>query len=163
MTAKELVDLIFRHKYSDYRQWLFASEVNVSTGWSSDRRFDAVAMNCYPGKSFERHVIEVKVDRNDWLNEIRHPEKRMKAMLLSHRFYFVLDEGVYDRKDFSELKTGKDQVEFFNCGIYEVKSGELFLVQKAKLNKTPWPMPDGFMLSFARKCRNDFLRFSHSE
>lgn len=53
-------------------------------------RIDLFAMRCWTGSPGRRRIAyEVKVSRGDFLNELRHPEKRQNALDLSHQFYFA--------------------------------------------------------------------------
>lgn len=73
ITAKEILSLL-RQKYLDSREWVVASEVQRTTGWS-DRRYDFVAMNCYNSNFYKIEVVEIKVSKSDLRHELEEAEK----------------------------------------------------------------------------------------
>ncbi len=93
------------------RQWIYAEEVRVNTGFGADRdlpmghpvrigweqRIDAFAIHCWESRKYERVAYEVKISRTDLRRELVQSEKAAAAMALSNRFYLVLDHDVtYD-------------------------------------------------------------------
>lgn len=87
--------------------WLFAVEVRMATGFGKsyyikghpatiggDQRIDAFAMHTWPSKKFVRIAYEVKVSRQDFLNELRHPDKRLAAELFANLTYFAAPDGL---------------------------------------------------------------------
>lgn len=50
-------------------------EVGNSTGYRCNRHADAVAMSLWPSRGIFLRGFEVKVDRQDWLHEVRNPRK----------------------------------------------------------------------------------------
>ena len=84
-------------------EWAFFRELRNSTGFpSEERRFDAVAMNCYPSKQFRVIAYEVKVARSDWLKEASDPDKRQFAMLVSNETWFAAPAGVIKEAEVPE-------------------------------------------------------------
>ena len=73
ITAWDVLALL-RDRYSKNREWAIASEVQRTTGWS-DRRYDFVAMNCYPSSGYKIEVVEIKVSKSDLKHELEEPEK----------------------------------------------------------------------------------------
>ena len=129
--------------------WLYAEEVAYYTTSSTPRYLrrarrwwriiDAFAMSLWPSKKFERVAYEIKVNRADFLREIRDPDKRQFAMAFSNRFYFVMPDGVADKREIPD-----------ECGLMIVKEGRARIYKRA-----PWreiePWPPGFVASFGRR------------
>lgn len=119
MTSEDITQRLKSH-YKDTRQWAFFKELRVGTGyrgsWKHDgyepnnpeQRIDAWVLNCYPSRKYEKIAFEIKVSRNDFLNEIKTPEKRQQALQLSNRFYFAAPEGLIKLEELPE-----------ECGLVE--------------------------------------------
>ena len=73
ITAKDILALL-RQKYLDSREWVVASEVQRTTGWS-DRRYDFVAMNCWNSNFYKIEIVEIKVSKSDLRHELEEAEK----------------------------------------------------------------------------------------
>lgn len=155
ITASDIKRLI-RARYSKVKsqvetaKWVVLSEVRTNTGFKSQRDgepfkekfIDIMAFNCWPSEGLTRVVFEIKTSRNDFLNELKRPEKRWLAMMYSHRFYYVAPEGVVDMR---ELPTG--------CGLVEVleKDGKLKLhTVLGAPRREASPLPDSFIASLLR-------------
>lgn len=72
-TAKDVVQLL-RARYA-LPEWALVTEVSNTTGGRATRRADAVAMNLWPSRGLEVHGFEIKVRREDWLTELKNPQK----------------------------------------------------------------------------------------
>lgn len=73
ITAKDVLALL-RERYSNGGEWVCASEVQHTTGWS-DRRYDFVAMNCWNSNFYKIEVVEIKVSKSDLRHELEEAEK----------------------------------------------------------------------------------------
>lgn len=77
VTAPQVLAAIARrHEMNGFNgmpgRWVFVREVVAQTGsYSSEQRFDAVAIGLVPSVHYARVVYEVKVSRGDWLRELR--------------------------------------------------------------------------------------------
>lgn len=136
-------------------EWIFTTEVNTSTGFNTPhhdgpggiRRIDAFAMALWPSKDFLRVAYEIKASRQDWLNEIKNPVKRMQAWHLSNEFWFVMPAGVIKEGDWRRNMTG--------CGLLVIRDdGSIRSVYRARQRKRCWPMPIGFIASLMRCVRD---------
>lgn len=70
-------------------EYAFMVQVRNGAGFNSTRTFDAVAMNLWPSRGLELHAYEIKSRRNDWLRELKEPEKAEDAAKLVDRFSVV--------------------------------------------------------------------------
>lgn len=133
-------------------EWVVLSEVKTNTGFISrggtcggpfgEHYIDMMAFNCWPSKGFLKIAFEIKISRNDFLNELKHPEKRWLAQMYSHQFYYVAPKGIIDWK---ELPGG--------CGVIQVleKDGKLELrTAYSAETKDASPLPDSLIASLLR-------------
>lgn len=75
-------------------EWLFYREA-----W----RIDAFAVRCWSaGIGHRRIAFEVKASRGDFLSEMRKPEKRARALELSHQFFFVTPRELVRKEEVPE-------------------------------------------------------------
>jgi hypothetical protein len=58
--------------------WALFLEVADGTGGNYHRSADALAMSLYPSRGLDLHGFEIKSHRNDWLNELKNPDKAEK-------------------------------------------------------------------------------------
>lgn len=73
MTENMLLHLIGRKFAPPEYATMF--KVTDGTGTSYSRIADAVAMNLWPSRGGAVHGFEVKISRQDWLRELKNPEK----------------------------------------------------------------------------------------
>ena len=77
-------------------EWAFFPQVRNGTGFAQlPRTADAVAMNCYPSRGLEVHGFEVKTNRNDFLNELKDPEKAESIAKYCDRWWLVMSDSSY--------------------------------------------------------------------
>lgn len=91
----QIVHCLYR-RFSPEGDWIAFDELRVGTGYGKDaeQRLDFWAMRALPSARFLRVACEIKISRSDFLAEIRKPEKRRRALLLSNEFYFVAPHGL---------------------------------------------------------------------
>jgi len=70
-------------------EWAFLREVANGTGGAMRRSADAVAINLWPSRGLEIHGIEVKIDRSDWLRELKKPDKSSAVQKFCHRWWIA--------------------------------------------------------------------------
>ena len=87
--AHDLIDLL-AIRYPP-PEWAFFPQARDSTGYVS-RTADAVVMNLWPSRGLEVHGFEVKVDRGDWLKELKTPEKATEIQKYCDRWWVVVPE-----------------------------------------------------------------------
>lgn len=106
MTNKIKAALRLRH--SDFRRWIYFDECPVGTGWKGSNYIDGYVIGVWPSEQNRRIAYEVKVSRQDFLNEMKKPLKRRPALFFSNEFYFVAPKGM--------LKPQEIPIE---CGLIE--------------------------------------------
>ncbi|PWK05259.1 MmcB family DNA repair protein [Tumebacillus permanentifrigoris] len=150
MKAEQIVEALRnRHKPQSTMsaEWAVLSELRVSTGinikklkQNLQQRIDVWAINCFPSKGFHRIAYEIKVSRADFLHEIKHPEKRQRALELSHQFYFVVPKGLVKPEEIPE-----------ECGLMYVDDKlRTRIVKEAPIRENTAPPDWGFLASVAR-------------
>lgn len=143
--AKDIVEVL-RERYAP-PEWAFFSELRAGTGYRSfkrkgrnpEQRFDGWAINCYPSKNHIIACFEVKVSRQDFLNEINNPDKRAQAIAFSNEFYFVVPEGLVEVQEIPK-----------ECGLMEVKGKGITIRKKPIFNSNP-KLDWGLVASIARR------------
>jgi hypothetical protein len=89
-TASDLIQLL-RARYRP-PEWAFLPSVRNQTGFLTRKRVrtaDAIAFNLWPSRGLEIHGFEIKVDRADWLRELKDPAKADELAGLCHRWWAV--------------------------------------------------------------------------
>lgn len=56
-------------------EWAFMPQVRNGTGSHFSRTADALAMELYPSRGLTLNGFEIKVYRNDWIKELKNPDK----------------------------------------------------------------------------------------
>lgn len=95
ITAADIVAALHK-QWARFDNCIALAELRVGTGYGkdADQRIDFWAMEAIPSKRFRRVAYEIKVSRADFLNELKQPRKRARALLLSNEFYFVTLPGI---------------------------------------------------------------------
>lgn len=113
MTSQEIKSLL-KKRYEDKRQWIFFEECPVGTGWKGSNYIDFYVLAAWPSANNKRIAFEIKVSRQDFLNEIKNPVKRRPALFFSNEFYFIVPKGLIDIKELP-----------IECGLMEVENGKI--------------------------------------
>lgn len=74
--------------------WVVLDELREATAWVGSREADAVAFGTWPSRGFQIIGFEVKSHRQDWLNELKHPEKGEAIAAYCHNWYIVCSKDV---------------------------------------------------------------------
>lgn len=139
VTAIDIYRLLVQ-KYTNGGEWIVAGEVQRTTGWS-DRRYDFVAMNCYPSKGYKIEVVEIKVSKPDLRRELEEPEKH---------------NVVFEDIDYYSLAAPAEIIDLSiippKWGVYTVKDGKLITKRKplALHDEAERSIRRGFAASFLR-------------
>ncbi len=85
-----------RKRY-DAPVWAFIPQVRNQTGFGRRvRTIDAIAMSLYPSRGLELMAFEIKTTRQDWVRELKDPEKADEIAKYCDRWWIVAPEGVVE-------------------------------------------------------------------
>lgn len=73
-------------------EYAFFTEVGDRTG-GRNRSADGVALSLWPSRGIELHGFEVKVDRRDWLRELKDPAKADVIAKFCSRWWLVVADA----------------------------------------------------------------------
>jgi len=90
--AGDLIERLRRRHAGD--AWAFFAEVPDGTGWAKSRTLDAIAMSLWASRGLELHGFEVKVQRSDWLRELRSAAKSDDFVAYCDRFWLVAPRSI---------------------------------------------------------------------
>lgn len=79
--------------------WALFFEVSNGTGGNLRGYADALAMSLYPSRGLDLHGFEVKTDRQDWLNELKNPDKAERFAKFCDYFWLVTSSAEIAKKD----------------------------------------------------------------
>lgn len=99
-------------------EWAILFEVASETGGTAKRRADALAMSLWPSRGMEVHGFEIKVDRRDWLRELKEPKKAEEIARFCDRWWLVALPNV---AKLDELPIGWGLILFENGTLRTVK------------------------------------------
>jgi hypothetical protein len=110
--------------------YITMEEVRDATGFDGHRTADAMAISLYRSRGKAIWGFEIKVSRNDWLKELKQPEKAESIMRYCHHWALIVP-------DLSIVKAGELP-----------STWGLYLAQKNRLKcVTPAPMLDPLPMS----------------
>jgi len=89
-TADEVLSAL-RLRYPA-KEFAFLRNVGNATGGALHRWADVVVMNLWPSRGLEITGIEIKISRQDWLNELRRPEKAESCARHCDRWYLAVGD-----------------------------------------------------------------------
>lgn len=139
-TAQEIVGLL-RARYS-LPEWALVTEVANGTGGRATRRADAVGMNLWPSRGMEVHGFEIKVRREDWLAELKNPQKADEIARYCDYWWLVV--GHRDVCGGGECPT--------TWGMLHVSAdGKSLGVAREPSKLDPVPLDRGFLASLLRR------------
>jgi hypothetical protein len=117
--SANIIKSLLRDKYPD-REWALAFEVADSPGGATKRFADAVAMNLWPSRGLGILGFEFKVNRSDWLKELRQPDKAEPIARYCDQWWIVATRGVVKPGELPDL-----------WGLMEVGDDRLVVVKEA--------------------------------
>lgn len=94
MKAEEVIEALKAAHYAP-PAWALLEQVGDSTGYAI-RHADAIVMGLYPSRGLELHGIEVKVARNDWVRELKSPDKAEVIASMCDRWFIASPAGLID-------------------------------------------------------------------
>ena len=134
LNTQELIERLGKHFPSP--TYGFITQVRSATGSTNCRTADAMAMSLWPSRGLHILGFEVKMSRNDWLNEIKKPEKAEEIAKFCHEWYIVINDPDFIKE--GELPE--------NWGLIIPSGNGMKIVKKAVHNKNA-VLPDYMMLA----------------
>jgi len=134
-TAQDLYEML-KPRYP-MPSWALMAQVADCTG-GGNRYADAVAFACWPSLGFTIAGFEIKVNRGDWLHEIRNAEKSSQIFRFCDQWWIVAPEWVVQEGELPPT-----------WGLMVPDGKELKVVAKAP-QLTPEPLTKAFMASVLR-------------
>lgn len=144
-TSGDLVALL-KQKYSG-GGWIVLEQVNEGTGTLGRSWVDAVVLGIWPSTGCTRMAFEVKVDRGDFLREIKNPAKNRWARESFNSFWYLAPAGVIKEE---ELPAG--------CGWMKPRGSGLSIVRAASNNDSA-PIDALLLSSLIRSA----VKFDHAQ
>lgn len=136
MTSNALKDMIATRYPAP--EWALAFEVANESG--GGRRYaDAIAFNLWRSRGHQIHGFEIKVDRRDWLRELKNPGKAEAIARYCDRWYVV---ALPDVVKLDELPEG--------WGLLVAKGGRLWTEKDAPA-QIPTPLDRVFAACLIRR------------
>lgn len=132
--------------YSEANGYACVFEVASGTGSNGGRFADAVVLNLWPSRGMELVGYEIKVSRQDWLNELKQPDKAWPVMRYCDRWFLLATPGV---AKVDELPVNWGLIEF---------NGSKLTTRKAAPALTPDPLSRTFLGAMLRKPIRDIER-----
>lgn len=102
-----------KQRYSDKTRWAYFNECPVGSGWRGTNFMDAFVIAIWPSDQNRRIAFEIKISRQDFLNEFRKPNKRRPALFFSNEFYFVSPKDLLNPE---EIPSDSGLIEYFEDG-----------------------------------------------
>lgn len=116
-------------------------QVANSTGFDRQRRTaDAISMSLWPSRGLHLHGFEIKVNRSDWLKELRTPEKADAIAVHCHFWWIVVSDPSICKVE--ELPEG--------WGLYVANKGGLKKVKAAECREAT-PPDHAFLAAILRR------------
>jgi len=133
--------------------WAFLSHVRNQTGYGrTTRTADGMAMSLYPSRGLELHGIEIKVERSDFLRELKDPEKAAEILRFCNRWWLAVSDPAIVQP--GELPP--------TWGLL-VPKGKGFAVKVDAPPLTPEPISRAFLASIFRNVVDISTRISGEE
>lgn len=136
-------------------EWFYQPECTMYFGQEGQRRADGIAFNLYPSRGNTVEIFEIKVTRQDFLNELRNPSKAEPFFRQADKFWLVLG-------DVSIWHEGEDEVPP-DWGILRPWGRASLRVARKATNREGSPQRDFFarLIDRAAHC-SDFQEAVHA-
>lgn len=127
-------------------EYVVLYEVRDDAGLRAQRSADAVAMSVWPSRGLSVHGVEVKVQRSDFLRELRNPEKSAPIQRYCDYWWIATsDESVAQVEQIPET-----------WGLLVLRGGKLAVAKPApKLESEP--LTRGFVAMLLRSATHDVV------
>lgn len=142
LNSNDLLERL-RRKF-DEPEWIVLSEVRNGTGFKRQpRSADALAFSTYPSRGLSCYGFEFKVSRNDWLRELKNPDKSVAMQERCDRWYVVVSDPDIIKP--GELPAAWGLMVPFRDGLKTVVESK---------THDPGPWPRDFVASMLRNAMN---------
>jgi hypothetical protein len=132
-------------------RYAFISEFRGGTGWAREARADAIAMDLWPSEGLELVGFELKTSRQDWLREVKNPDKSEPIKQFCDRWYLVVDDPSIVRR-YEELPNDWG----FILPEYSYNYDGRLKTEKEAPKLNPKPIDRLFLASLMRLAARDF-------
>lgn len=143
--ANELIDRL-KIKFSSGQRYVVLEQVCDGTGKYASSWIDAIVINLWPSEGCSRSAFEIKVNRNDFLNELKRPEKNAWAREYCHEFWYIGPPDVIKEEELPE-----------GTGLM-IPYGKGLKVIRAARRKEKAELDDVFLASLARSLQYNSMR-----
>lgn len=76
-------------------EWAFIPQVRNGTGYlKTPRTADALAMGLWPSRGLHLHGFEIKVNRGDWIRELKNPQKAEELAQFCDFWWIVAPQDI---------------------------------------------------------------------
>lgn len=121
------------------QEYVTLFEVPESTSTHYGSRADALVVSLYPSRGFEMCGYEIKVNRGDWLSELKNPQKAERIARYCDRWCVLAPTGVVRE---AELPVG--------WGLWELLPSGTLRRSVQPSTREPEPMSRAFVASLMR-------------
>lgn len=136
---KSSIYSILRKRFPE-KEYALMEEVRDKAGFDATRSSDYLAVNLWPSRGFAVHGIELKRFRNDWLTELKKPEKSANIFQYCNHFWLLTTTDNIAKID--EIPD--------SWGWLTIKGGRIKLMKNAP-QLTPNPIPITFMCAMLKR------------
>lgn len=140
--TEEITKRIKERLIQRYKEELFITEFRDKPS-GFNHRIDGLLINLHPSRSDAIEAFEIKASRNDWLNELKNPEKSDKIVGHCDRMWLVTVEGIVKIEEIPE-----------NWGLKILKSKNLIVKKEAPLLNPHYDRD--FILTLGQYVRDEF-------
>lgn len=124
-------------------------EVRNRAGYNATRSADGVVVGLWPSRGLEIEGLELKAHRQDWIKELKTPQKAEEIFQYCDRWWIVAEkEGVVKEEEVPSP-----------WGFMERRGDKLFTVIKAP-QLTPKPLSKEFIVCMLRRASSGMIAIS---
>jgi len=139
-TSEDLEQLLRNRFYAP--EWAFIPQVRNGTGYlKTVRTADALAIGLWPSRGLHLHGFEIKVNRGDWIRELKNPEKAEEMAQFCDFWWIVAPQDIIKPE---EVPAG--------WGLM-VPFGETTKALKQAQQLTPSPIDKLFLAALLRRAQ----------
>jgi hypothetical protein len=121
-------------------EYALCFEVRNAAGFGATRSADAVAMSLWPSRGLEILGFEIKVDRRDWLRELKNPSKAEAIAQYCDRWIILAPPAIVEQ---TELPPG--------WGLWVLHEDGRFAAVVTPPLRTPVPITKDFLAAVLRR------------